>query len=219
MAPLTQGTPSADAAGDLPHDPFSDLVPGIRVGIDMDGVLADFNTGWMRRYNDEFGTSLEASQVLRWDGLEDLTHFPSMAEFWEWARGEGRSTFRDAPALPGAIEAVRRIARRHRLVIVSSKFAWAIPDSLAWLAEHEVPAREVHFLWDKSLARCDVYLDDAPHILRALVATAPQATVCRMVCAWNEPQRGVVDVESWAEFEALVDRLAAERASGSAGRR
>jgi 5'(3')-deoxyribonucleotidase len=182
----------------------------------MDGVLADFNTGWMRRYNDEFGTRLEASQVLRWDGLSDLTHFDSMGEFWDWARGEGRSTFRDAPALPGAIEAVRRIASRHRLVIVSSKFAWAIPDSLAWLAEHEVPAREVHFLWDKSLAGCDVYLDDAPHVLRALAADSPEATVCRMVCAWNEALPGVVDVHSWDDFEALVDRVAEQRARATA---
>jgi 5'(3')-deoxyribonucleotidase len=189
-------------------DPFSDLLPGIRVGVDMDGVLADFNTGWMRRYNEEFGTRLEASQVLRWDGLEDLTHFGSMAEFWDWAQGDGRSTFRDAPALPGAIEAVRRIARRHRLVIVSSKFAWAIPDSLAWLADHGVPAREVHFLWDKSLVDCDIYLDDAPHVLRALAAARPGATVCRMVCAWNESLPGVVDVHSWSEFEALVERVA-----------
>lgn len=174
----------------------------------MDGVLADFNAGWMRRYNEEFGTRLDASQVLRWDGLEDLTHFGSMAEFWDWARGEGRSTFRDAPALPGAIEAVRRIASRHRLVIVSSKFAWAIPNSLAWLAEHDVPAREVHFLWDKSFARCDVYLDDAPHVLRALVAARRSATVCRMVCVWNEPLPGVVDVHSWDEFEELVENVA-----------
>ena len=62
---------------------FDDLLPGIRVGIDMDGVLADFNTGWMTRYNAEFGTDLRASMVQQWNGLHTLTHFESMAELKE----------------------------------------------------------------------------------------------------------------------------------------
>lgn len=190
---------------------FDDLLPGIRVGIDMDGVLADFNTGWMTRYNDEFGAQLAASMVQQWDGLYELTHFGSMEEFWRWAQGQGRSTFRDAPPLPGAIEAVTRIGMRHRVAIVSSKFDWAIPDSLAWLADHGVPAREVHFLWDKTLAGCDIYLDDAPHQLEALAAGLPDAVVCRMVHPWNRPIAGVVDAHSWEEFEAIVERVAQER--------
>lgn len=190
---------------------FDDLLPGIRVGIDMDGVLADFNTGWMKRYNEDFGTKLEASMVQEWNGLHSLTHFESMGEFWTWAQGDGRSTFRDAPPLPGAIESVRRIGQRHRVAIVSSKFDWAIPDSLAWLADHQVPAREVHFLWDKRLAECDIYLDDAPHHLLELSSSLPQATVCRMVHPWNDPMPGVVDVHSWNEFEAVIERVAAER--------
>ena len=198
-------------------DLFDDLLPGIRIGIDMDGVLADFNTGWMTRYNTDFGTALEASMVDRWDGLHSLTHFTSMDDFWAWAQGDGRSTFRDAPPLPGAIEAITRIGRRHRVVIVSSKFDWAIPNSLAWLADHRVPAREVHFLWDKTLARCDIYLDDAPHQLEELRDGVPDAVVCRMVHPWNEPVAGVVDVHSWTEFEAVVERVAAEREASRTG--
>ncbi len=190
---------------------FSDLLPGIRIGIDMDGVLADFNTGWMDRYNADFGADLDASMVQQWDGLYTLTHFGSMSEFWTWAQGDGRSTFRDAPPLPGAIEAVKRIGRQHRVCIVSSKFDWAIPDSLAWLADHGVPAREVHFLWDKTLAQCDIYLDDAPHQLEELTAGVPEAVVCRMVHPWNDPMEGVVDVHSWEEFEQVVERVSTGR--------
>ena len=94
---------------------FGDLLPGIRVGIDMDGVLADFNTGWMSRYNAEFGASLDASMVQEWNGLHGLTHFATMGQFWEWAQGDGRSTFRDAPPLPGAIEGIKRIGAKHRV--------------------------------------------------------------------------------------------------------
>ncbi len=199
-------------------DIFSDLLPGIRIGIDMDGVLADFNTGWMTRYNRDFETALEASMVQEWDGLFRLTHFGSMADFWAWAQGDGRSTFRDAPPLPGAIEAIKRIGAKHRVVIVSSKFDWAIPDSLAWLADHGVPAREVHFLWDKTLAGCDIYLDDAPHQLAELKSGLPQAVVCRMVHPWNRPIEGVVDVHSWEDFEVVVERVAAEREAAAVTR-
>ena len=75
---------------------------GLRIGIDMDGVLTDFNTGWMARYNADFGTSLQASDVLRWEGLHGLTHFEDMDSFWSWAQGDGHSVFRDLPAMPGA---------------------------------------------------------------------------------------------------------------------
>ena len=35
----------------------------LRLGVDMDGVITDFNAGWMARYNREFGTRLRAGQV------------------------------------------------------------------------------------------------------------------------------------------------------------
>ena len=100
-------------------DRFDDGFDRLRVGIDMDGVVADFNSSWMDRYNGDFGASLEVSQVTTWNGLHRLTHFETMDHFWEWARGDGHSIFRDAPPMPGAIESLGRIGRAHRLVIVS----------------------------------------------------------------------------------------------------
>jgi 5'(3')-deoxyribonucleotidase len=186
---------------------------GLRIGVDMDGVLADFNAGWMARYNSDFGTRLRPDMVVRWDGLHELTRFASMEAFWAWARSDGRSVFRDLPVMPGALAAMRRLAREHRIVIVSSKFEWAIPDSLAWLAEHRFPVREVHFLWRKSAAGCDVYLEDAPHQIEELRGACPQAVVCRRVHPWNDPRPGVEDVRTWAEFEGIVQRTAADRSA------
>jgi 5'(3')-deoxyribonucleotidase len=177
----------------------------------MDGVLADFTAGWIERYNADFGAALQPADVQRWEGLHGLTHFEDMDAFWTWARADGATIFRDLPPIPGAIETVRDLARRHRIVIVSSKFDWAIPDSLAWLARHGIAAREVHFVWRKSTVACDVYLEDAPHQLDELVASRPAATVCRMVQPWNGDVPGTIPVRSWSEFAALVAELAAGR--------
>ena len=46
----------------------------MRLGIDLDGVVADFNTGWVNRYNDEFGSNVSSDQVDSWDAMGDLTH-------------------------------------------------------------------------------------------------------------------------------------------------
>lgn len=212
---MSDHPPGAAGSGPVmdPVERMDDRLSGLRVGVDMDGVLADFNAGWMARYNQQFGTRLGPDMVVRWDGLHELTRFASMAEFWTWARGDGRSVFRDLPVMPGALAAIRRLAREHRIVIVSSKFEWAIPDSLAWLAEHRFPVREVHFLWSKPEAACDVYLEDAPHQLEELLRSCPEAVVCRRVHPWNDPLPGAHDVRTWAEFEAIVRRTAADRSA------
>ncbi len=179
----------------------------LRLGIDLDGVVADFNAGWIRRYNDEFSARLHPAQVTHWEGVTPLTHFADMEEFWSWARGADEATpsvFRHLPLYDGSVPVLRALARHHRLVIISSKPDWAIPDTLEWLAEHRIPSREIHFVWDKASVDCDVYLEDAPHNLEALVAAHPERTVCRMVRAWNDPVAGAVDVHGWQEFAAAV---------------
>jgi 5'(3')-deoxyribonucleotidase len=176
----------------------------LRLGIDLDGVIADFNAGWIGRYNRDFGAALHPDHVLGWDELHRLTGFVTMDEFWAWARGDGRSVFRDLPPIPGALEALRELAARHRVVIITARFDWAIPDTLGWLSEHGVVAREVHFQAAKYLIPCDVYLDDSPYQIEALARERPDRLVCRQVTPWNRPLPGVVDIHDWEDFRRAI---------------
>lgn len=180
----------------------------MRLGIDMDGVICDFNAGWMARHREDFGTDLAAQAAeVRWDNLHTLCGFADMDAFWRWAQGsdDRPSVFRHLEPFPHAIETMRSLqAAGHEIVIVTAKPDWAVPDTLRWLADHEVPTREIHVRHQKSTVACDVYLDDSPIVLPDLVAHRPDALVCRMVRPWNRPVEGAIDVEGWPEFQRVV---------------
>ena len=185
--------------------------PTLRLGIDLDGVVADFNAGWISRYNGQFGTELLPEHVDIWDAPTLLTHFTDMGEFWSWARtaGEGASIFRVLQPYRGAIEALERLGRRDHIVIITTKPHFAVHDTFEWLAEHRVPTTEIHILDDKSEVACDVYLDDADHNIEALIAAHPDSLVCRYVRPWSTSHEGAVDVVGWADFEHEVERFRA----------
>ena len=177
----------------------------MRLGIDLDGVVADFTGGWIRLYNDEFGTDLTRDQVVRWHGVLDITHFASKQEFWRWARrGDGPSLFATLDPYEGALARLHDLATEHEVVIITTKPRWARSDTFRWLADHELPSGEIHITERKYRVGCDVYLDDSPLVVPELVARRPEATVCRFVRPWNRPVAGAVDIDGWSTFHRLV---------------
>jgi 5'(3')-deoxyribonucleotidase len=177
------------------------------LGIDMDGVICDFNAGWMRLHADEFGSDLHPEMVTGWDGLHELAGFADMDAFWRWAQGtaDRPSIFRHLELFPGVLETMQRLVDAgHHIVVLTAKPDWAVPDTLRWLADRRIPTREIHFLEEKHKVACDVYLDDSPSVLEALVVHRPEALVCRMVQPWNRPVPGAVDIRDWPSFEEVV---------------
>ena len=178
----------------------------MRLGIDLDGVVAQFNKGWMEQHRKQFGSDLDPSMVVGWNDLHLLGGFETMDAFWDWFRnGDGPSWFRHFETYPGAMDTIHRLrGQGHQIVILTHKFDWSIPDTFGWLSDIGMPSREVHILADKYRVECDVYLDDSPLVLPELVTHRPDSLVCRFVRPWNDPIAGATDVHSWAEFEALV---------------
>lgn len=188
----------------------------IRLGIDLDGVVANFIDGWMMRYNMEYGTSLTEDQVDHWDAAHELTHFQDMSDFWQWAgaSGNGPTVFRNLRTYPGALTTLNELATCHDIVILTMKPDWAGHDTFSWIADNHIPTREVHLIRDKWNIDCDIYLDDSPYVLPGLVAKRPNSIVCRFVRPWNEPVPGAIDVHNWDEFLQLVAREKGDRDCG-----
>jgi len=186
----------------------------LRVGVDLDGVVADFTGGWTRLYNAQHSTSITPDQVTTWDAPELLTHFGSMTDFWRWARtagDDGRSLFAALKPYPGAVAGLGALLDEALVVIITTKPTWAIPDTLDWLARLRLPLREIHITSDKPAVRCAVYLEDSPMQLAALRRRCPDAVVCRFVRPWNRPVEGCVDVTDFDDLLVVVQELSARR--------
>jgi 5'(3')-deoxyribonucleotidase len=181
----------------------------MRLGIDLDGVVANFTKGWIDFYNRDFGTDLPVELAETWDGVPSITHFEDMGAFWEWSSDlDGRSLFWHLETFPGAVEALHELdGDGHEIVIVTMKPPNAIADTHEWITAQGIPTSEIHIIEEKWRVDCDVYLDDGPRVLPALVSHRPDRVVCRYVRPWNQPVQGAIDIRDFDELRALIERL------------
>jgi 5'(3')-deoxyribonucleotidase len=187
----------------------------MRLGIDLDGVVADFTTGFVAAYNRDFGDEhgyIYEEDVVSWGFMVDLTHFKDTSEAWQWIQyagstnkeAPGVSLFKELDIIDGSLGVLQRLSKAHEIVIITSKPEFAIADTFFWLSRWKIPTSEVHITQDKHEVKCDVYLDDGQHNLIALSERCPESLVCRYVQPWNSGMEGVLDVYSWAQFEMLM---------------
>lgn len=164
------------------------------VGLDIDGVLRDFNASLDKVYRREYPSHV-VPEITQWD----LHHFfPIGDEIYRFAFEQcGHEILFDAPAYPGAQWFVEQVLlRNHRIVFVTTQPPNLRHTTLLWLNKHGLGEHQICFLSDKSLARVDILLDDhIKNLLSALGDTLPVA----FVRPWNQDWKGE-QVSCYSEF-------------------
>lgn len=178
----------------------------MRIGIDMDEVMADTLGAQLAWFRERFGYRWTRADLAGKRLLEDLPAPAHAAAHLEALR-EG-SFFGTLPVMPGAIEVIGRLAARHEVFVVSA--AMQFPDSMApklrWLERHFpfIPVPHVVFAGEKSIVDADALVDDNVHRFprfrgRHILFDAPH----------NAGVQGYTRARSWAEVEALLSEDAA----------
>ncbi len=179
----------------------------VRIGVDLDGVVANFTEGWTSQYKKDFGKKILDSEITDWGLAKPLTHFDKEIDFWNWAKDiNGSSIFRHLKTYKNSVETLRELAfAGYEIIILSSKPWWAVHDTLMWIGENKIPSKEIHFIEDKWNVECDVYIDDAPHQLESFVKHAPEKLILRFVREYNRPVQGTLDLHNWLELTSLLE--------------
>ena len=185
------------------------------LGVDLDGVCADYTVGLRRIAADALGVA-EAELPLErsWDFREWGLSPAAYEEIHHLAVSEHR-ILRDLPAIDGAADALWRLSDAgvwiriitHRLY-VNWGHAIAVSDTVTWLDEARIPYRDICFLGAKPEVEADLYIDDGPHNIDALHAGGNEVII------FHQPYNRQVDgvrATTWLEVEDLVYEIAARR--------
>lgn len=189
----------------------------MRISLDVDGVLADFN-GQVRRLLDSPEPSHQENVGFWWP--IDEGYFDSKVEFWAWADTLGPLFWFGMDPVEGALEAVLFLRRHgHHLEVITHRRPQrgengAEPTEL-WLGKwFGIWSHETTFMEDgprtKNYSKhipdrgIDLHIDDREAVVRETVRDGTRAILLDQ--PWNRQDReGVVEIaDSWYDIvEAL----------------
>jgi 5'(3')-deoxyribonucleotidase len=188
---------------------------GLILGVDLDGVCADFYSRmreiaaeWFERPLDEM-TTTPSFELQEW-GVRDRKDYDSLHRF----AVTQRELFRSCPMIPGARRYLRLLSDEgaririitHRLYIDFFHNA-AVNQTVDWLDWNGIPYRDLCFMKDKEQVGADIYVDDSPDNIR-LLREQGFYTIC-FANSTNQ-HMGSPMAGAWAEVYDLIHERAGE---------
>jgi len=190
------------------------------LGVDLDGVCADFYGG-LRPIAAEWLEVDPASlpEEVSW-GLEEwgVPQAPGGYEDLHRFAVTQHDLFARLCPLPGCPLALRRLSKAgiririitHRLVIKYFHNR-AVEQTVAWLDRHGIPYWDLCFLRDKDAVGADLYLEDSPANVQAL-----RQRGCEVIVFSNSTNRDCAPPVARTWEEAYAQVLARVQARGQA---
>ncbi|TEB04602.1 5' nucleotidase, deoxy (Pyrimidine), cytosolic type C protein (NT5C) [Pelotomaculum schinkii] len=116
----------------------------MRVGVDIDGVLADSLPLWVKELNDYFKQNKSLQQIQ----LQDVcrTYGITGEELLGFLHDRGRFLMTSPPPLPGASYYLNQIKKSHDIFIVSARDEKYGRETRDWLHKNSLPFDEILLL-------------------------------------------------------------------------
>ena len=133
-----------------------------RIGIDVDGVLRDFNKAAVEVYNREFGENKRPEDMTEYDLGKSYPLVKDAEDFF--FRRHPKELFFDAEVIAGARDAFNHLYMLHDVVILTTQ-PTAVQKiyTIEWLVKNGFNFNDLCFLHDKNkFGRLDYFIDDNP---------------------------------------------------------
>ncbi|WP_455285717.1 5' nucleotidase, NT5C type [[Eubacterium] cellulosolvens] len=191
----------------------------LRIGVDLDGVLAEPMTVWCDLYSKRHDESLSLEDIRAWEVWKVVKisrdeFFRTLDDAWlKWER---------IPATEEDVAQQVKLLREFGTVdVVTGRSLRTVGPAKEWLKTHSIPY-DRFVRTESTLAKIhldyDVFVDDSPRLME-LIASRSIALGILYTRPWNRDVRTssvIRRVTRWAEIPPIV-RAASEAASSMDG--
>lgn len=127
-----------------------------KIAVDMDGVLADVYSQFVKMHADEFG------EIIGADAMNGRMESEAFVHVRKFIKTEG--FFRNAPVIENSQIVLEKINSRYELYIVSAalEFPWSLTEKIGWINEHLpfINWKQIVFCGSKKIIDADIMIDD-----------------------------------------------------------
>lgn len=160
---------------------------GLRLGLDLDGVVADYVAA-LRDAAKRIGVGQGLDGAPTTWGMVEPGWFDNKDQWLAAHTDVFRTGAHTIPLLDAHAPSALTGFHDAGGVIVVTTARSGIPDSdvthekvfqdtARWLAQHAIPFDDMMFTHDKSLAGCDLYIDDSPGVVQHLMDSGKKVVV------------------------------------------
>ena len=166
-----------------------------KIAVDMDGVLADVYSQFIKMHHQEFGETISLESVYGKTEREAFVHCRKYIGT--------ESFFRDAPLIDGCRNVLEQLNQEYEVYLVSAamEFPWSLSQKLEWIKQHFpfIGWQQIVLCGSKQIIAADIMIDDhfknLDHFTgRTLLFTQPhnilrEAGRHQRVNTWNDIEK------------------------------
>lgn len=127
--------------------------------VDVDGVVADLQKEWLRRYNEDYNDNFPADKWIIWD-IHRLIKPKCGIKIYEYL--EDPTIYDNVEPIEGALEAIEKLSNFFRIIFVTNSTLGASGAKYNWLNKYKFIYKLDDYIEckDKSLVRANWLIDD-----------------------------------------------------------
>lgn len=176
------------------------------IGLDLDGVCANFTVAVRDAYLEDYGVLLGES--THWNYILENTHFEAWSDIYAWLK-ERDHFWLNVPEYEGAREGVKELLDLgYPVVVVTHRPDWGQEDTVAWVERfwpegYATPT--VVLAYDKTTVAFDILIDDGPHNIEAMEGIGRRSLIFDQ--PWNQGVQEselTLRAEGWSGVLAIL---------------